>query len=123
MHMHAAAIRKLLHGCAFVREDNPLAEAVVCGVSSRTYTHTHHTTTYDCIIHVTLPTFLCSMLFINFDKIVSFQVVGTSNYTLIFQIWNFWYAKMYNNFPKREHSFKIPFPLKNTLGIQRSKIH
>ena len=34
VHMHADAIRQLLYGCAYVREDNPLAEAR--GLSSLT---------------------------------------------------------------------------------------
>ena len=59
---------------------------------------------------VALMPFLSSMLFINFDKTVSFQGGGASSYTLIFQIWKLLYLKMYNNFPKIEHNFKIPFP-------------
>ena len=35
VHIHAVAKRQLLYGCAYVREDNPLAKAR--GLSSRTY--------------------------------------------------------------------------------------
>ena len=38
VHMHAEAIRTLLHGCAYVREENPLTKAR--GLSSRTYAQT-----------------------------------------------------------------------------------
>ena len=38
VHMHAGAMRRLLYGCAYVREDNPLAKAR--GLSFRTYAQT-----------------------------------------------------------------------------------
>ena len=38
VHMHAGAIRQLLYGCAYIREDNPLAKAR--GLSSRIYAQT-----------------------------------------------------------------------------------
>ena len=38
VHMHAGSIRKLLHGCACVRDDNPLTKAR--GLYSRTYPQT-----------------------------------------------------------------------------------
>ena len=38
VHMHTGAIRQLLYDCAYVREDNPLAETRV--LSSRTYAQT-----------------------------------------------------------------------------------
>ena len=38
VHMHAGAIRQLLYGCAYVQEDNPLANA--CGLSSCIYAQT-----------------------------------------------------------------------------------
>ena len=38
VNIHAGAIRKLLYGCAYVWEDNPLAKAR--GLSSHTYAQT-----------------------------------------------------------------------------------
>ena len=38
VHMHAGAIRQLLYGCAYVREDNPRTSGR--GLSSRTHAQT-----------------------------------------------------------------------------------
>ena len=67
---------------------------------------------------MTLPSFLCSMLFINFDKTVSFQGEGLQT-RLLFSRFGSYCEQMYSDLPKIEHSFKIQcIAIKVEYGLQ-----